>query len=138
MATYLLDADHLAYLQKRHPRVIAHLGALHSGDRVLTSVVAVAELLRGVWLLPRSRRQRELLDLYGQVIASMDEVLPLDRPVAEKFAQIDAALRRKGRPIPINDIWVAAVSVVKGTVLVSADAHYSFVDHLRLENWAGS
>ena len=138
MATYLLDTDHLSYLQERHPRVIARLGALHSGDRVLTSVVAVAELLRGVWLLPRSRRQRALLALYGQVIASMDEVLPLDRAVAEKFAQIDATLRKKGRPIPVNDVWVAAVSVVKGTVLVSADAHYSYVDRLQLENWTAS
>ncbi len=89
-------------------------------------------------MLPRGRRRRELLDLYGQVIASMDEVLPLDRAVAERFAQIDVALRKKGRPIPVNDVWVAALSVVKGTVLVSADAHYSFVDHLRLENWTAS
>jgi hypothetical protein len=42
---------------------------------------------------------------------------------------------KKGRPIPVNDVWLAAVSVVKGTVLVSADAHYSYVDRLQLEDW---
>ena len=104
-------------------------------DRVFTSVIGVGELLRGVYLLPAGRRRRRLLALYHQVIHQMEEVLPITRPVAEKFAEIDAALRGKGRPIPVNDVWVAAVALAQDAVLLTNDEHFARVDGLRLENW---
>jgi tRNA(fMet)-specific endonuclease VapC len=132
---YLLDTDHLSYLQEGHPNVVAHLVALLAGDRVLTSVVNVAELLRGTYLLPRGRRQRELLALYREVIGRAEEVLPITLAVGEQFALTDAALRRKGRPIPINDVWVAAVALDRGAVVVTNDDHFGHVDGLKVENW---
>ena len=51
MTEYVLDTNHLAYAQKRHPKVVERLAALPMDDRVLTSVVGVGELLRGVYLL---------------------------------------------------------------------------------------
>ncbi len=52
MPEYLLDTDHLSYLQEGHPGVIKQLALLASEDRVFTSVVGVAELLRGVYCAP--------------------------------------------------------------------------------------
>lgn len=135
MAEYLLDTDHLSYVQEGHPTVIRRLSALSPEDRVFTSVVGVAELLRGVYLLPKGRRQRELLTLYHQVLGHMEEVLPMTRLVAEKFAEIEAKLRQKGKPIPVNDVWVAALALERGAVLVTNDAHFAHVEHLRVENW---
>jgi tRNA(fMet)-specific endonuclease VapC len=135
LAEYLLDTDHLSYIQERHPQVLARLGSLSADAQVFTSVVNVAELLRGVYLMPEGRRKRELLQLYRQVIGSAGDVLPLTLPVGEQFAETNAALRRKGRPIPINDVWIAALALVRGAVLVTNDAHFSNVEGLATENW---
>ena len=135
MAEYLLDTNHLTYIQESHPQVVARLTALGPTDRVFTSVVNVAELLRGVLLWPPGRRQRELLRLYRQVIGPAEEVLPITVPVGEQFAGTDVALRRKGRPIPINDVWLAALALVRGAILVTDDDHFAFVDGLSTQNW---
>ena len=104
---YLLDTDHLSCVQERHPAVTDRLAAFPPDARVLTSVVSVAELLRGVCLLPESRRQRELLELYRRV---------------------------KARPIPVNDVWVAAAAKARGAALVTNDERFTDVDGLVVEN----
>jgi len=136
MAEYLLDTDHLSYVQEGHPEVVKRLTMLSSQDRVFTSVVGVAELLRGIHLLPKSRRRRELLELYRQVIGQMEEILPINLEVARRFAEIDAKLRKKGEPIPINDVWVAAIALVRRSVLVTNDEHFARVEQLRVQNWS--
>lgn len=42
------------------------------------------------------------------------EVLPVDRLTAEIFGKLVADLRRRGRPIPVNDIWIAATCARAG------------------------
>lgn len=135
MGAYLLDTDHLSYLQERHPNVVNRLARLSPADQVPTSVINIGELLRGVYQLPKSRRQRELLLWYHQAVRRMDAILPVTQAAAECFAEVDTALRRKGKPIPTNDIWVAAVATVKGAVLVTNDGHFAQVDRLKVENW---
>ena len=135
MADYLLDTDHLSYIQEAHPKVLERLQGLPAEDRVFTSVVGVAELLRGIYLLPKGPRQRDLLKLYDRTIRQMSEILPITLPVAERFVEIEVSLRRKGKPIPINDVWVSALALVHGAVVVTNDEHFSYVDGLTVQNW---
>lgn len=135
MTEYLLDTDHLSYLQQKDPDVLSHAYSLPPGDRLVTTTINVGELLNGAFLLPPGRRQRELLPQLYEVIARMDQLLQVDFPSAEKYAEIDAALHHKGRPIPVNDVWVAAVALVRDSVLVTNDAHFSYVDGLLTQNW---
>ena len=79
MATYLLDTDHVSYLQERNPAVLRRLISLSPDDQVLTSAVAIAELLRAVLWLPEGRRREELLALYLEAVREMGEVLPIPR-----------------------------------------------------------
>ncbi|MFN6200692.1 MAG: PIN domain-containing protein [Aphanizomenon sp.] len=44
-------------------------------------------------------------------------------------------LKRKGRPIPMNDIWIAAQCLEKGWILVTDDTDFDYVDGLVLEHW---
>jgi predicted nucleic acid-binding protein len=132
---YLLDTDHLSYLQEGHASVAAHLRSLPPQAKVFTSVVNIAELLRGVHLLPAGRRKKELLALYRQILEQMKEVLPITPEVAEQFAEIDARLRRTGKPIPVNDVWVASVARTRSAILVTNDAHFLAVERLVVENW---
>ena len=51
---------------------------------------------------------------------------------ADSYALVYACLRRKGQPIPTNDLWIAATALEHGTALLSLDAHFAHVDGLRL------
>ena len=49
---------------------------------------------------------------------------------ADRYSRIAAALRTKGRPIPSNDIWIAAHAMETGADLISADRHFEQIDGL--------
>lgn len=51
------------------------------------------------------------------------------------YAQTRLALKRKGRPIPMNDVWIAAQCLEQGWVLVTDDTDFDYVDELIVEHW---
>ena len=55
------------------------------------------------------------------------EVVSPDRGVAERYGYLVRDLRQQGRPIPTNDLWIAATALERGTRLVSYDAHFQHV-----------
>lgn len=50
---------------------------------------------------------------------------------ADLYALIYVALRRKGQPIPTNDLWIAASSLEHGAAILTLDAHFNQIDGLR-------
>jgi len=44
-------------------------------------------------------------------------------------------LRLKGRPIPENDLWIAAMALEHDLVLATRDAHFGEIDNLKVEMW---
>jgi tRNA(fMet)-specific endonuclease VapC len=67
--------------------------------------------------------------------ASASAVLTCDATTAWHYGGIKDALRRKGRPIPENDIWIAAVASQHGLTVVSRDEHFALVDGLVIVDW---
>jgi tRNA(fMet)-specific endonuclease VapC len=51
------------------------------------------------------------------------------------YGRIAQQLRRKGRPIPQNDIWIAATALQYDLTLVTRDEHFKQVEGLALETW---
>jgi tRNA(fMet)-specific endonuclease VapC len=49
---------------------------------------------------------------------------------ADRFGRIAAALRRRGTPIPTNDVWIAAHAFESGAELLSFDRHFEQIDGL--------
>jgi tRNA(fMet)-specific endonuclease VapC len=62
-------------------------------------------------------------------------VLPCDEAAAEVYARVKQDLRAKGRPIPDNDLWIAAAAIQHGLVLVNRDAHFAQIEELEQETW---
>jgi len=60
-------------------------------------------------------------------------LLPCDAGTAVQFGEIKSGLRRKGRPIPDNDIWIAAIARQHGLKVVSRDSHFTEVDNLEVD-----
>ena len=67
--------------------------------------------------------------------AASVQVLSCDAATAQICGRIRDQLRSKGRPIPENDIWIAAVALQHGLPLATRDDHFNEVDGLRIENW---
>lgn len=59
----------------------------------------------------------------------------VDAATAVQFGALKAALRRDGKLIPENDIWIAATAVRHDLVLVTRDAHFEAVKTLVREEW---
>lgn len=92
------------------------------------SAVVVGELLYG--FRNGSRFEQNLAKLKGFLTQPAVELLPVTWVTADRFGLISTALRGKGRPIPTNDIWIAAHAMETGADLVSSDRHFGEIDGL--------
>ena len=61
--------------------------------------------------------------------------LSCDLETARWYGIIKNQLQKKGRPIPNNDIWIAAVAMQHELILVTRDAHFDEVESLQTERW---
>jgi tRNA(fMet)-specific endonuclease VapC len=59
----------------------------------------------------------------------------VDETTAETYSHVRDELRRKGRPIPENDIWIAALARQHRQPVVSRDDHFDYVSDLRRVAW---
>lgn len=90
----------------------------------------VGELLFGA--INSSRPEENLGRI--EVLVSRCRILPVTHSTAEVYARIRLDLKRKGRPIPENDLWIAAACVERNLSLATFDSHFGEVDGLILES----
>ena len=121
----VLDTNAYSALFRGDPAV-ADLVA--RSEQVLLSTVAAGELMFG--FRAGNRLRKNMADLNEFLENSYVTLLPVTLVTAERFGRIAAALRTKGRPIPTNDIWIAAHAMETGADLVSFDAHFGEIDGL--------
>jgi tRNA(fMet)-specific endonuclease VapC len=96
--------------------------------RLCMNTVVLAELLTGFALGSRPDANRRLL---SRLLSSPRvSLLTMGPETAEHYADVYTRLRRKGRPIPTNDMWIAASAREHGLVLFTRDAHFQEVDGL--------
>lgn len=128
---YLLDTDIISDLA-RNPAGTAARRLLKAGvDRVATSIVVASELRFGLARITAPR----LSSRVKQVLANL-EVLALDVPADEHYAEIRSMLERAGTPIGPNDLLIAAHARALDLTLVSGNQReFSRVKGLRVENW---
>jgi len=97
--------------------------------RVIVPLVVLAELLAGFAGGKQSDRNRTDL---ARFLASPRVSLALpDRHTAESYASVFQELRKAGKPIPTNDIWVAATAIQAAIPLITLDSHFRSVVKLR-------
>ncbi len=101
------------------------------GQLIWISSVVLAELYFGA---RRSGRIAQNLANVEALIAGFI-LVSCDKGTAEQFAQIKQSLAVKGRPIPENDIWIAATAIQHNLTLVTRDTHFNQVDGLTIEVW---
>lgn len=106
------------------------LDIVQNCDRIGVSVVVLGELLHGFQLASRERQNRS--DLEEFLRSPLVEIVPVGESVAERYATLKTQLRRLGKPIPINDLWIAATAVELGFAVFTLDAHFRHVPGLKV------
>jgi len=121
----LLDTNAYSAFKRGHPDVVS---LVRRSREVLLSTVVAGELLYGFRC--GSRFERNVDELEQFAANAFVRILPVTMTTADRFARVAAALRAKGKPIPTNDMWIAAQTMESGAELLSFDEHYASVDGL--------
>lgn len=121
----LLDSNAYSAWKRGHPGVAA---LVRSSREVLVPIVVVGELLYGFRY--GSRQAQDTRELHAFLDNRRVDVVGTTMTTADRYARIASALRSKGRPIPTNDIWIAAHAMETGADLVSSDQHFAAVEGL--------
>ena len=104
---------------------------LAAGSRHHLPVIVIGEYRFG---LLRSRH-RERLTLLLAALIRESSVLVVDQVTAGIYSEVREDLRTKGRPIPENDIWIAALALQHQQPVVSRDDHFDSVRGLVRLGW---
>lgn len=97
-------------------------------SRVYLPLPVVAELRFGALNSGRVDHNQRRVD----AMIGLSVVLDATLPTADTCARLRLALRSAGRPIPQNDLWIAALCVQHGVALATDDAHFAVVPGLVL------
>lgn len=96
---------------------------------IIVCVTVLGELLGGFAAGKRESHNRSELTQF--LNTPRVKVVSSTIATADLYALVYAALRRKGQPIPTNDLWIAASSLEHGAALLTLDAHFQNIDGLR-------
>lgn len=126
--SHLLDTSIVIPYRANDPSVVREL---EKAESVFLPVVTVGELLFGALKSPRSEENRQWIETFVGRIALLD----CDLETARIYADIRNALRLAGKPIPENDLWIAAIALQHNLTLVARDKHFQEVPGLTVEAW---
>lgn len=101
---------------------------IREASDLLLSPIVLAELWFGFRLGSREAENRRQLAAFLE--APRVRTLPVTEETSERWALVHAALRRRGRPIPTNDMWIAAQALEIGAGVITLDRHFSEIDGL--------
>ena len=120
-----LDTNAYSALMRGHRDVGA---VIRRAESVLVPAIVAGELLYGFQLGSRFEENAARLEAF--LATPSVALLPVGLTTGDRFGRIAATLRRKGCPIPTNDIWIAAQAMEVGADLLSSDSHFGEVDGL--------
>ena len=104
---------------------------LQRADQIAIPVIVLGEYKYGIRQSQNRRRYEQWL---ADVMASC-RVLAVDEETAKQYAKVREELKRRGKPIPGNDLWIAALVRQHALPLVSRDQHFDSVPGLKRFEW---
>jgi tRNA(fMet)-specific endonuclease VapC len=118
------------------------LSAFAEGDRELLraigneSELAVPVIVLGEYFFGiRQSRLRASYESWIKANLGFFIVLPVARETAERYSEIRHELKTAGKPIPGNDLWIAAIAREHRMPLVTRDKHFQGIRGLQVLIW---
>jgi len=124
----ILDTNALSAAAEGDPAVLAHLAR---ADQVAIPVIVLGEYRYGI----AQSRHRATYANWLKALLNDCLVLDINEPTTHEYAEITLELKRKGTPIPTNDLWLASLCRQHGMPLLSRDRHFDLVAGTKRIGW---
>jgi tRNA(fMet)-specific endonuclease VapC len=123
----LIDTNIYSYAMRGDSKTVS---VLQQASKIAICSISIGELLSGFKAGNREQANRKELEEF--LDAPRVQIYSIDEDTAEFYAEILNSLRKKGAPIPTNDIWIASVAFQHGLRLFSKDQHFENIPGLIL------
>lgn len=117
-----LDTNSYSDLCRGVPQIV---GRCESAESIFLPLVVVGELRAGFAEGQHGTENERVLQQF-LIQPGVDILLP-DEETTFHYGAVYRQLRSQGTPIPTNDMWIAALVLQHGLVLLHRDRHF---DHL--------
>jgi predicted nucleic acid-binding protein len=124
----ILDTNALSAYLDRTPEAVEIVSAARE---LAIPVIVAGEFSFGI----AHSRHREAYERSLQRMLDRCSVLDIGIETARHYAAIRLELKSAGKPIPANDVWIAALSRQHALPVMSRDLHFDFVAGLRRRTW---
>jgi predicted nucleic acid-binding protein len=124
----ILDTDALSGAADGDPGA---LEIIAGAERIAVPVIVLGEYRLGI---AQSRHRKEYEEWLGEWVAAVT-VRDVDRETTYQYAKIGPELNKIGKPIPSNDLWIAALCGQHSLPLLSRDRLFDVVSGLKRLEW---
>lgn len=124
----ILDTNAVSAVVNGDAAIESRLLAAHI---VAIPVIAVGEYRFGI---AQSRRRNEYELWFSQHLASY-RVLDVNLETAQAYADVRVELKVAGTPIPVNDLWIAALARQHRLPILSRDRHFDAIRGVKRFSW---
>lgn len=121
----LLDTNAYSAFKLGQPKIIE---IIQYAELIAISPIMLGEMLAGFDLGNKSKQNRSQLQTF--LDTSRCKIYPVTSDTSHFYSNIILLLKRKGRPIPTNDIWIAAQALEYGCTVCTFDKHFSEIEGL--------
>ena len=123
----LIDTNIYSHAMRGTATVVAEL---QRASEIGICAISIGELLSGFKGGSRERENRDKLKEF--LDSPRVRLFLIDEITSEFYAEILDQLKKAGRPVPTNDLWISAVALQNGLKLYTMDQHFQYVPGLIL------
>jgi tRNA(fMet)-specific endonuclease VapC len=126
--SYLLDTNIVIALFADEAVVKDNLA---QASEIFIPSIVIGELYYGA----KKSRQIEANLVRIDELVAISAILGCDTETARQYGDVKNNLRLKGRPLPENDVWIAALALQHRLTVVTRDAHFQEIKNLKTVAW---
>jgi predicted nucleic acid-binding protein len=129
MRKILVDTNAYVSFKRNDPPAVE---TIRTSEYIGINIIVLGELYGGFKGGSKELENRKELEQF--LDSPRVDIVLMDEETAEFYAKIYWELKRKGKPVPGNDMWVAASAMRHGLALFTFDDHFKHISGLLLAN----
>ncbi|OQY47801.1 MAG: nucleic acid-binding protein [Anaerolineaceae bacterium 4572_78] len=137
MSLYILDTDHVTFLEHKHPKVIKHAVDI-GNDSLAITIITVEEQIRGRFsTIRRLTKTAKIVRAYHDLLDTLSflckfQVIPFDQAAYEQFSM----LRQQKIRIGTMDLRIGAIALAHQAIVVTRNQRdFGQIPNVRLKDW---
>ena len=124
----ILDTNALSAFADEDPGLLT---ILHRSRQVSLPVIVLGEYRAGI----TQSRHRSRYEAWLESFLADCTVLDISEETTRHYVTVVLDLKRMGKPIPVNDLWIAALCRQYLLPVVTRDRHFDVVPNLQRLGW---